>query len=66
MVGWCHRFSGHEFGHTPGETERREAWRALWSQRVGRDLVTGQQQNTITLKFLLIIFLNFILFLNFT
>ena len=32
MVGWCHRFSGHEFGHTPGETERREAWRALWSQ----------------------------------
>ena len=33
----------------------RDGRRALWSQRVGCDLVTEQQQNTITLKFLLII-----------
>ena len=38
----------------------------LCGHRVGRNLVTGQQQNTVTLKFLLIIFFNFILFLNFT
>ena len=55
MVGWYHRFNGHESGHTPGESERQETWHALWSQRVGRDLVTEQEEITIILKFLLII-----------
>ena len=27
MVGWHHRFNGHEFGQTPGEVVKdREAW----------------------------------------
>ena len=21
MVGWCHRLNGHEFEHTPGDSE---------------------------------------------
>ena len=28
MVGWHHRFNGHELGQTLVEGEGREAWRA--------------------------------------
>ena len=28
MVGWHHRFSGHEFEQTLGEVKDREAWHA--------------------------------------
>ena len=26
MVGWHHRFNGHEFGWTPGVGDGQEAW----------------------------------------
>ena len=26
MVGWYHRFNGHEFEQTPGDNEGQEAW----------------------------------------
>ena len=29
MVGWYHRFDGHEFEQGPGDGEDREAWRAV-------------------------------------
>ena len=25
MVGWCHRFNGHEFEQTPGDSEGHES-----------------------------------------
>ena len=29
MVGWHHRFNGHEFEQTPGDSEGEEAWCAI-------------------------------------
>ena len=58
MVGWHRRLSGHEFGHTLGESERQGGL-ARCSPRGHKELdmpVTEQQENTITLTFLLIIF----------
>ena len=52
MVGWPHRFNGHEFEQAPGDSEGQEACshRVLQSmglQRVGHDLVTEQQHKYI-------------------
>ena len=30
MVAWLHQLSGHEFEHTPGDSEGQEAWHATW------------------------------------
>ena len=29
MVGWHHRFNGHKFEQTPGDSEGQEAWCAI-------------------------------------
>ena len=31
MVGWHHQLNGHEFEQTPGNTEDKEAWCALYT-----------------------------------
>ena len=45
MVGWHHRYNGHELGQTPGDGEGRGrlACCSPWVHRVGHDLVTEQQ-----------------------
>ena len=45
MVGWHHRFNGHELGQTLGDGEDREAWRAAIHEEVRYNLVTEQQQH---------------------
>ena len=40
MVGWHHRFNGHELGQTLGDPG---TWQSMGSRRVGHDLVTEQQ-----------------------
>ena len=44
MVGWHHRFNGHESEQTLEIVKNREAWHTtvLGSQRVGHNLVTEQ------------------------
>ena len=47
MVGWPHQLSGHEFEQTPGDSEGQISLACCspWGhKRVGRDLVTKQQQ----------------------
>ena len=44
MVGWHHRLSGHESEQTPGDSEGQRSLMSMRSQRLGRDLVTKQQQ----------------------
>ena len=46
MVGWHHRFNGHEFEQTQGDSEGRRTGvlQFVGSQRVGHDLVTVQQK----------------------
>ena len=29
VIGWHHHLNGHEFEQTPGDSENREAWRAV-------------------------------------
>ena len=41
MVGWHHQLNGHEFEQTLGVLQ------FMGSQRVGRDLVTEQEQEKI-------------------
>ena len=45
MVGWYHRFNGHELGQTlrDGEDQGGLACCGLWGCRVGHDLATEQQ-----------------------
>ena len=45
MVGWHHWFNGHEFQHTPGDSEGQGSLVCYtpWGHRVGHDLVTVQQ-----------------------
>ena len=45
MVGWHHRFNGHEFEQTLGDSEGQGslACYSPWSQRVGHNLATEQQ-----------------------
>ena len=45
MVGWHHRFNGHELGQTLGDGEDREAWRAAIHEEVRYNLVTEQQHH---------------------
>ena len=47
MVGWHHQFNEHELGKTlgDGEGQRGLVCCSPWSQRVGHDLVTEQQQS---------------------
>ena len=45
IVGWHHRFSGHELGHTQGDSEgqgRPGVLRSMGLQRVRHDLATEQ------------------------
>ena len=47
MVEWHHQHNGHEFEQTPGHGEgqgRDDMLQSMESQRVGRDLVTEEQQ----------------------
>ena len=46
MVRQHHRFNGHEFEQTPGDwrTEEPGILQSTGLQRVGRDLLTEQQQ----------------------
>ena len=46
MAGWHHRCNGHELGQTSadGEGQGGLAHCSPWGRRVGRDLVTKQQQ----------------------
>ena len=45
MVGWYHRFNGHELGQTPGDGEGQGSLVScsLWGHRVRHDLATEQQ-----------------------
>ena len=45
MVGWHHRFYGHELGQTPGDSEEQGGLVCFspWGGRVGHDLVIEQQ-----------------------
>ena len=46
MVGWHHRFNGHEFEQTPGYSEGQGGLVCCspWGCRVGHDSTTEQQQ----------------------
>ena len=49
MVGYHHRLNGHELGHTLGESEGQGGLACcLGSQRVGHNLVTKQQQHSVS------------------
>ena len=45
MVGWHHRFNGHELGQTLGGGERQGGLVCCspWGRKVGHNLVTEQQ-----------------------
>ena len=48
IVGWCHRFNGHEFEQTLGDSEghgRQLCCRSMGLQRVRHDWVTEQQKS---------------------
>ena len=43
MVGWHHRFNGHKFGQTPGDSEGQGSMlQSMQSQRVRHYLATEQ------------------------
>ena len=46
MVGWQHRFNGHELEQTPGDGEGRKplVLQSVGSRRVRHDLVAEEQQ----------------------
>ena len=44
MGGWYHWLNGHELEQTPGDSERQGSLASTGSRRVGRDLVTEEQQ----------------------
>ena len=43
-VGWHHRLSGYEFEQALGDGERQGNLASMWSQRIGHDWTTKQQQ----------------------
>ena len=47
MVGWYHRFNGHEFEQTPGDSEGQRSLTCCspWGHRVRHDLTTEQQRH---------------------
>ena len=50
IVGWHHWLNGHEFEQGPGDSEGQgsQVFCSSWgSQRVGHDLVTEQQQQSV-------------------
>ena len=49
MDGWHHRLDGHALGQAPGDGEGqgRLACCSPWSQGVGHDLVSEQQQASL-------------------
>ena len=49
MIGWHHQLNGHEFEQTPGDGEGQgsQACYSSWGHRVGHNLVTEQQQQSI-------------------
>ena len=46
MVGWHHRYNGHELGPTPGDDEGQGNLTSCsqWGYRVTYDLATEKQQ----------------------
>ena len=52
MVGWHHWLKGHHFKQTQGDSEghRSLVCCSSWDHRVGRDLVTEQQQQELHLQ----------------
>ena len=50
MTGWHHRLNGQEFEQTPVDSggQRGLAYCNSWGYRVGHDLATEQQQQTIS------------------
>ena len=49
LVGWHHKFNGHELGQTPGDGEGQgglHGQQSMGSCRVGHDLVTEQHRGT--------------------
>ena len=53
MVGWHHQLNGRGFEQTLGDSETGKPGmlQPMEWQRVGHDLVTGQQQNIFVLAF---------------
>ena len=52
VVGWHHRFNGHEFEQTLGDSEGQGSLACCspWGcKKVRHDLVTEQQQDTVEL-----------------
>ena len=49
MVGWHHRFNGHEFEQTPGDSEGQGGLKSCspWNHRVRHHWVTEQQQTRV-------------------
>ena len=49
MVGWHHLFNGHESEQTPGDSEGQGSLVCCspWGCRVGHDLATDQQQQSV-------------------
>ena len=49
MVEWHHRLNGHEFEQTSGDSERQGslACCSSWGRRVGHNLATEQQQQSL-------------------
>ena len=45
MVEWYYKLSGHKFEQTLRDSEKLGVLQSMRLQRVGRDLVTEQQQN---------------------
>ena len=45
MVEWYYKLSGHTFEQTLRDSEKPGVLQSMRLQRVGRDLVTEQQQN---------------------
>ena len=52
MVGWHHRFNGHEFEQIPEDSEGQGnlVYCSPWGHRVGRELATEQQQGPLLKK----------------
>ena len=54
MGGWHHQLSAHELEQTPGDSEgtgKPGVLQSMWLQRLGHDLATEQQHNSITTKY---------------
>ena len=47
MVGWCHQLNGLELGKTPGDGEGQGTLAFRSSQRVGHNLETEYQHQSI-------------------